>query len=111
MGKTDVITVPKDIKDRCLFKWVEKIEDLLSDSWIFLHGNLYQHLVEIGEDFPIGQGILIQTDSYHLISLRFEETHNHDEWTKIISITDGGRPCKKTSPTNPKNIYFFKMEE
>lgn len=114
--KKEVTIVPKD---KCPLDVLAEMGERISHSWIFLHENAYQHLInsEGASHFTCIPKIPVQkacitweaTKDYPQ-TIVFCEVPPPNGWGEIVSLSAEDISFKHPEP-DPEEIFFLKMSE
>ena len=112
--KKDVILVPRDT---CPLDMLAEMGDQIKYAWIYLHSNAVDKLIhsdgvssEEGEE----EGTLVlrweATEDFPETKILIDICGTHTDWKPIIGISASDISFTLI-PTDPEDIFFFKMEE
>ena len=112
--KKEVILVPKD---KCPLDVLVEMGERIRNSWIFLHENAYQKL-SITSDHHSTTNSMNDAESAYMkwdATKDYPATILHCDVPKItwgkIRIIEATDIAYGICPSDPEDIYFFKMDE
>lgn len=114
--KKEVILVPKD---KCPIDVLAEMGERIRKSWIFLHANAYEHLLESRgvsystfDNMNAAQNTLIKLEATAIRPETdiFCEVPSRNGWGKITRINASDIPYG-IPPSDPEDIFFLKMEK
>ena len=115
--KKEVIIVPKD---KCPLNLLAEMGESIRNSWIFLHENAYERLVNSEGAKASGVDTLNRNKTICLIweateeypkTVVFCEVPPAKGWGKISGIEAEDISYSMICPNDPEDIFFLKMEE
>lgn len=99
-------------KDKCPLDVLAEMGEKTANSWILLHKNAVEKLRSTADSID-GHGCFIlitwkETAEYP--STRIWVPNSNEEWIKVIRI-EADDIAFKSEASDPKHLYFLKMEE